>query len=325
MTKFLATASVLALMAAAPAWAANPASAPNGSVPYQPTTTAANGNQATTAPTAQNNQAAANTDTNAENEQAAGATAPTANGAQPAQPNHANAASEANANQSANTPPNSQNQQTGNQPAGATKANEAATPPENAQNEQAAKPAETNNAAANQAGQSAGAESTAAAGAATQAINDTDRNFVKQATSASMAEIAEGKLAMQRASDLAVRQFGRWMVTDHTQMVDILSGPAKTAGITVTAKLTPEDQDNFNKLQSLNGVEFEKQYVIGQVAAHQKALQLFRQEAQSGQNAGLQAIAKLGEPMLKQHLAAAQDLQSAMPEIVAATQNATKK
>jgi putative membrane protein len=295
MRKFLATASVLALIAAAPAWAENPASAPKGSVAYQPTTssgaqTNANNNNTAAADTAASPGNAGNTGA------ASQQSAQTSNGASAG-------SSDQNTNATGATPPTNKTAATSTPSSGGTSANTASKAGTNSQ--PANTGANSNAQAANANPNGSGQTSPTAAMPTNEAANSTatgkqpisteDRNFVKQALGAGMAEVQEGQLALTRARDLAVQEFGRWMVTDHKLLGKML------------------------KWQAATGPAFEQQYVIGQVAAHQQAVQLFTQEANSGQNQGIKALAGLGLNVLKQHLAEAQQLQGALPEIVAAS------
>lgn len=62
----------------------------------------------------------------------------------------------------------------------------------------------------------AGSESStsqSATGAAS--LSQQDRNFVQHAGAGNLAEATAGKLASERAATPAIREFGRWMYTDH--------------------------------------------------------------------------------------------------------------
>jgi putative membrane protein len=319
MRKFLATASVLALIAAAPAWAENPASAPKGSVAYQPTTssgaqTNANNNNTAAADTAASPGNAGNTGA------ASQQSAQTSNGASAG-------SSDQNTNATGATPPTNKTAATSTPSSGGTSANTASKAGTNSQ--PANTGANSNAQAANANPNGSGQTSPTAAMPTNEAANSTatgkqpisteDRNFVKQALGAGMAEVQEGQLALTRARDLAVQEFGRWMVTDHKLLGKMLKWQAKEAGMTLQPAMSPQEDATLAKLKAATGPAFEQQYVIGQVAAHQQAVQLFTQEANSGQNQGIKALAGLGLNVLKQHLAEAQQLQGALPEIVAAS------
>jgi putative membrane protein len=144
-------------------------------------------------------------------------------------------------------------------------------------------------------------------------FSDQDRKFLDGVTSAGLAEVEAGNLAMHRAALPAVREFGRWMVTDHKLIGELLAPRAERAGVTVPSGLNEKDRAAISGLQKYNGAEFDLHYVASQVDAHKQALELFKQEAQSGENPALRAFAQHMQPMLTQHLAEVQELQG-LPE-----------
>ena len=46
-------------------------------------------------------------------------------------------------------------------------------------------------------------------------MSQQDKTFVHEAGAGNLAEVEPGQLAEQKAADPAVREFGRWMATDH--------------------------------------------------------------------------------------------------------------
>jgi len=143
-----------------------------------------------------------------------------------------------------------------------------------------------------------------------QEVNEQDRKFVEKAGSAGLAEVAAGEMALKSGADPAVREFGRWMMTDHTAMGDMLAKRAERAGLSVPNKLDPTDQKMLDQLGGMHGGEFDMHYVAHQLEAHKQALELFKQEADSGANPELKMFARNSRRMIEQHLAEIHDLQS---------------
>jgi putative membrane protein len=114
-----------------------------------------------------------------------------------------------------------------------------------------------------------------------------DRSFAEQALTAGMSEIKEGSLAMKQSHQPAIQEFGRWMVTDHTAIDHFLRERAAADGVTVPTSLTSKQQSEYDQLQKLTGADFDKQYIDQQVSAHEKAVSLFGQEAESGTYSGM--------------------------------------
>lgn len=134
-------------------------------------------------------------------------------------------------------------------------------------------------------------------------------DFVTEAATSDMFEIASSKLAVERA-DPATKAFAAQMITDHTktsmdmkQLVD--SGKVKAA---IPAAMTSSQKDMLDKLNGLQGDDFNKQYHSDQVSAHKDAVDLFKRYGEGGDNADLKSWAAATRPTLEHHLMMAQDL-----------------
>lgn len=147
-------------------------------------------------------------------------------------------------------------------------------------------------------------------------MNEQDRAFLRQADSAGIAEVEMGRLAMRKAADPAVREFGRWMETDHTAVDDALSRLAARLDVSLTKAPDKEDQAAMQRLEGLNGPAFDQQYVQLQVRDHHKVVALFEREAKEGEQPVVKAVAEHTLTMLRQHLAEADEL-AKLPGIAA--------
>jgi putative membrane protein len=77
-------------------------------------------------------------------------------------------------------------------------------------------------------------------------------------------------------------------------------------GITITEKLDPKHQELLNDLTKLKEVAFDKAYAKDMVAGHEKAVELFENEAKHGGDADVKAWAEKCLPTLREHLTLAQ-------------------
>jgi predicted outer membrane protein len=115
----------------------------------------------------------------------------------------------------------------------------------------------------------AGVPAWAQAPASSQALNDQDRMFLKQAGDGNLAEVKLGQLAMQKAANPAIQEFGRWMATDHGFANVRLAAIAKRIGVAgFQPKLNSQDQQMQRKLQGLSGAQFDRQYTQMMVRDH---------------------------------------------------------
>jgi putative membrane protein len=139
-------------------------------------------------------------------------------------------------------------------------------------------------------------------------LNGQDRKFVNNAAEAGAAEIAMGKLASDHASSADVKSFAARMVADHQKAGDQLKLVASAKGVTPPDRLSKKDQSELDKLGRLKGVDFDKEYVKVQLAAHKDAVALFGSESKTGADADLKQFASATLPTLQDHLQLAQQL-----------------
>jgi putative membrane protein len=135
-----------------------------------------------------------------------------------------------------------------------------------------------------------------------------DKKFVQDAALGGMAEVELGKLATQKASSDAVKQFGQKMVDDHTKANDQLKEIASKENINIPDSLDSKHQSRIEKLSKLSGPDFDKAYVKDQVKDHKKDVSEFKSEAENGSNPNIKQFASTTLPTLQQHLSMAQDL-----------------
>jgi putative membrane protein len=139
-----------------------------------------------------------------------------------------------------------------------------------------------------------------------QAGKGADSAFMTQAASSGMAEVELGRLAAERASSADVKAFAQKMVDDHTKANGELKALAATKGVTLPAAPDPKHRGMHEKLAAQKGPAFDKEYMAGQVKAHQEAVTLFEREAASGMDPETKAWAAKTLPQLREHLKMAQ-------------------
>jgi len=135
-----------------------------------------------------------------------------------------------------------------------------------------------------------------------------DRKFLKDATIGSMMEVELGKLATEKASSDAVRQFGQKMVDDHTAGTEQLKKLAAQKQVSVPDELDSKHKSRADKLAKLSGPEFDRAYMKDQLKDHEKDVRDFQEEAQYGTDPNVKMAAAKMLPALQQHLEAAKDL-----------------
>jgi putative membrane protein len=138
-----------------------------------------------------------------------------------------------------------------------------------------------------------------------------DKTFVKEAAIGGLTEVELGKVAAQKASSDAVKQFGQKMVDDHSKANDQLKEVATKAGFEVPASPDSKHQRRIDKLSKLSGTEFDRAYIKDQLKDHKEDVNKFQQEAQGGTNPAIKNFAAQALPTLQQHLQMVQQLKDA--------------
>jgi len=134
-------------------------------------------------------------------------------------------------------------------------------------------------------------------------------DFVQKAATSDMFEIASSKLALERGDDVT-KAFAKEMITDHQKTTDELKSlvtGGKVKALFPTA-MTSAQQSLLDKLNGLQGADFNKQYHSDQQSAHEEAVDLFKRYGGEGDNAELKAWAAGTRPILEHHLQMAKEL-----------------
>lgn len=136
-----------------------------------------------------------------------------------------------------------------------------------------------------------------------------DTQFVQDASQAGATEIAASKLALTNSSNPQVRKFAQQMIADHAKLARSLDVVATEKGL---GSSPGADSALVGKLQGLKGDDFDKAYIDEvAVGGHQKAVELFQKESESGTDPQLKGAATHALPTIRHHLAMAQQLANA--------------
>ena len=127
-----------------------------------------------------------------------------------------------------------------------------------------------------------------------------------------MFEVAIGKVAVQKAQNSDVRQFGQRMVDDHAKANDQLTGVASKDNLVLPTALNTKDQATIDRLSSLTGSAFDRDYMWRVVVDHEADIARFQHEANSGTNPDLKSWASNTLPTLQDHLHQAKEIQKAV-------------
>ncbi len=144
-----------------------------------------------------------------------------------------------------------------------------------------------------------------------------DAQIFAMVSAANQGEVAAGKMAETKATNASVKAFARDMVTDHSKMLTDGQALAKKLNITPDAaaadSLVKANQAMANTLSNTaKGAAFDSAYVNGQVAGHQKVLDMVKAAEGQAQHPELKTMLTNAQPAIQRHLDRIKDIQGKM-------------
>jgi putative membrane protein len=137
------------------------------------------------------------------------------------------------------------------------------------------------------------------------ALSQSDREFLDFAAKVNQSEIQGGLAAEKKADAPAVRAFARLMVLDHMELESQLAAIAMENGVQL-----PSGPSEQAKQEMASGPKFDTTYMQDMVQGHEHAVERFKSEKDQAQARPVQAVVTATLPILQQHLALAQAVQS---------------
>jgi putative membrane protein len=142
----------------------------------------------------------------------------------------------------------------------------------------------------------------------TLGISPTTADFVKEAATSDMTEIAAARLAQEHGNKQE-QTFASQMITDHTKTSDELKAIAPAdARAAIPSALDSSSQNKIDKLKGEKPDDFSSDFNSMQVSAHKDAVSLFERYAKGGDDPKLKDWAGKTLPVLQHHLEMAQNL-----------------
>ncbi|HZT33191.1 MAG TPA: DUF4142 domain-containing protein [Bryobacteraceae bacterium] len=136
-----------------------------------------------------------------------------------------------------------------------------------------------------------------------------DRRFVRQASEDGMTHIALGKLAQEKGSAPAVKEYGRRMVEDHTKVIEELKQAAAKANMDTATELPRKGKKAQEKLAKLSGPEFDRAYAKMTINDHRNEVKEFEREAHKGNAPEVKEFAAKSLATHQEHLKQAEALE----------------
>jgi putative membrane protein len=141
-----------------------------------------------------------------------------------------------------------------------------------------------------------------------RAATDDDKQFLAKASQSDVNEIKLAQLAEQKATNPAVKAFAKKMIAEHTKMSKSMKPFAEQWGLTAPTDLDDDHKQEYSKLNGLSGADFDKEYIDQMVSDHDKALDMFTDEAKDTKDTKFRAAVLKGKTMIAAHKNMAYDL-----------------
>ncbi len=140
------------------------------------------------------------------------------------------------------------------------------------------------------------------------AIDTGDTKFAVAAATGGLAEVAMGKLALLKTTNIAVKNFADMMIDEHGKINDDLAEIAKAKGITLPSATDTTHIQKLEELRKMSEADFDKAYVAAMVEGHKKTLELMSNEAKNGKDDDLKDFAGKTAKMVYRHLKAIENI-----------------
>jgi putative membrane protein len=132
--------------------------------------------------------------------------------------------------------------------------------------------------------------------------------FMTTAAQGGMAEVQLGRLAAERGSSEAVKQFGQHMVMDHSKANQELTTLAQRKNVSLPQEVNSDQKSEADKLAKLSGADFDKEYIDYMVKDHEEDAKEFQEQSKEGKDADVKAFAAKTLPVIQGHLKMAQEI-----------------
>jgi putative membrane protein len=137
-----------------------------------------------------------------------------------------------------------------------------------------------------------------------------DREFLAKAAQSDFDEIKISELAEHKATNPDVKAFAHTLVTQHSQLEENMKPFAQQFGLNPPVDMDSDHVKEYDKLKSLSGKAFDKEYMDAMDKDHHKAFDLFTKETDSTDNLKFKMAVMNGKSMVAAHTNMADDLKS---------------
>jgi putative membrane protein len=146
----------------------------------------------------------------------------------------------------------------------------------------------------------------------------TDAQIAMIVVVADTVDVNYGKLAVQKTTNDAVKEFAETMIRDHSAVNDKATALAAKLGVTpeksdISKSLDANGAKELVALSALDGAAFDRAYVDNEVSYHEAVISVLDQTLiPNTQNAELKSLLESGRPIFAAHLEHAKTIQASL-------------
>ena len=149
----------------------------------------------------------------------------------------------------------------------------------------------------------AGAATLALSASAATTLSKGDQTILIGMAQANMAEVAAGKMALEKSSNADVKKFAQTMVDDHSKALDSVTEVAKAKEVTLPTEPDAAHKTMAARLQKMSGDAFDKAYMKeAGVSDHSKVHAKLMKDEKAAKDADVKALAAKMLPTVAAHL-----------------------
>jgi len=153
------------------------------------------------------------------------------------------------------------------------------------------------------------APSSTASGTANVVTDEKSADFFKKAANSGMAEVQLAKLAQQKATLEAVKNFASMLERDHTAANDQVKNLAQQRNVALPAAPSDDKQKMYTDMEKKTGKDFDREYISMMVKSHNDGINLFEDTKSNASDVDVKNFADKTLPTLKMHLDSAKAIQ----------------
>ncbi len=146
----------------------------------------------------------------------------------------------------------------------------------------------------------------------TSQVGDDAKDFTTEAAQGGLTEVELGNIAQRNGASQSVKNFGKMMVDDHTQLNQELQALAVKKNVPLPDGITNSQQDDTSKLSKEKGSEFDKDYISMMVKDHEDDIDAFKKAADKIDDQDYKDLINKALPTLQKHLDAAKSIKDKM-------------